>query len=36
MDDAVRPLADGQMIDYIDNFRGKGFVIAPASGGAGC
>lgn len=36
MDDTVKPLAGGHVIDYIDNRSGRGFIITMPYGHNAC
>lgn len=34
IDDAIKPVTDGNILDYVKSPDGEGFVIAPESGSA--
>lgn len=36
MEESIEPFTENQMIDYVDNGSGKGFVVAPEYGSSCC
>jgi len=36
MEESIHPFTANQMIDYVDNPSGKGFVVAPTHGSSCC
>ena len=36
MEESIEPFTENQMIDYVDNWSGKGFVVAPEYGSSCC
>ena len=36
MEESIEPFTEDQMIDYVDNWSGKGFVVAPEYGSSCC
>ncbi len=36
MEESILPFTEDQLIDYVDNWSGKGFVVAPAYGSSCC